>query len=70
MTILSRAAVEPTIDIGGVKGIVEFAGLTPGFIGLYQINVRLPGFVPTGLEVPLKITQGGNETVVSVRIIE
>ena len=32
-----------------------FAGLTPGFVGLYQINVTIPQDAPTGSSVPIYI---------------
>lgn len=35
-----------------------FAGLTPGFVGLYQINVRVPGDSPTGDRVRIQLRQG------------
>jgi uncharacterized protein (TIGR03437 family) len=41
---------------------VAYAGLTPGFIGLYQINVSIPLSTPAGTAVPLVIRQGGVET--------
>jgi uncharacterized protein (TIGR03437 family) len=47
------------VTIGGVAGTVQFAGLTPGAIGLYQINVQLPGNVPTGDSVPVSVSIGG-----------
>ncbi len=68
-TILSRTADLPNVEIGGVAGEVKFAGLTPGFIGLYQINVLLPSYVPLGAEVPLTVTMGANSASVNVRIV-
>jgi uncharacterized protein (TIGR03437 family) len=35
----------PTATIAGVDATVEFAGLTPGFIGLYQANIVVPAVV-------------------------
>jgi uncharacterized protein (TIGR03437 family) len=60
----------PLVEFGGVQADVLYAGLAPGFVGLYQINVRVPGVAPLGLQVPLTITMGANATTVSVRIID
>ena len=49
---------------------IRYAGLTPGFVGLYQLNLFIPSFVPKGLEVPLTITSGANSTTVNVRVVE
>jgi len=38
---------------------VAFAGLAPGFIGLYQVNVVIPSNTPPGLGIPLTLKQGG-----------
>ena len=32
----------PVVTIGGRQAVVEFSGLAPGFVGLYQINARVP----------------------------
>jgi uncharacterized protein (TIGR03437 family) len=50
--------VTPTVTLGGVAGKVLFSGLTPGSIGLYQIDVQVPQNAPAGLQ-PVVITQNG-----------
>ncbi|HYP07190.1 MAG TPA: hypothetical protein VER03_13240, partial [Bryobacteraceae bacterium] len=60
----------PTVTLGGVPMAVEFAGLTPGEVGVYQINVRIDARAPLGLDVPLNISQGSGGTTVSVRVVE
>jgi uncharacterized protein (TIGR03437 family) len=67
---LATSLVQPGVELGGVALPVQFAGLTPGQVGLYQINVSVPRHVPLGLAVPLKITQGGVATTVSVRVVD
>jgi uncharacterized protein (TIGR03437 family) len=42
-----------------------FAGLTPGFVGLYQINFQVPADTKTGNR-KLEITQAGQAANVSV----
>jgi minor extracellular serine protease Vpr len=46
---------KPMVTIGEVPAEVQFAGLVPGFAGLYQVNVRVPKGAPRGDEVPLTI---------------
>jgi uncharacterized protein (TIGR03437 family) len=43
------------VAIGDVFGEVHFAGLAPGFVGLYQANVKIPSFAPVGDEVPVSL---------------
>ena len=66
-----RAAVaEPlnrvTSDVGAMIGAAEsevlFSGMAPGFVGLVQVNVRVPLEVEPGPQVPLKIDIGGVST--------
>jgi uncharacterized protein (TIGR03437 family) len=38
---------------------VQFSGLAPGFVGLWQINVQIPSNAPTGSAVPVYVVLGG-----------
>jgi uncharacterized protein (TIGR03437 family) len=59
---LSGIASEVEVEVGGRRASVLYAGLTPGFAGLYQINVALPEGV-TGPAVPLAIRVAGQSGV-------
>jgi uncharacterized protein (TIGR03437 family) len=50
----------PTITIGGAGAHVEFSGLAPWFVGLWQVNVTVPADAPTG-EQRLVLTTGGSQ---------
>jgi uncharacterized protein (TIGR03437 family) len=39
--------------------IVDWAGLAPGLIGVYQLNLRIPGFHMNGDGLPITIRIGG-----------
>jgi uncharacterized protein (TIGR03437 family) len=47
-----------TATAGGQPAEVLFSGLAPGFIGLYQINIRVDTLVPAG-EQDLNLSSGG-----------
>lgn len=63
------AVVPPSVRIGNEELTIEFAGLAPGQVGVYQINAYVPRSVPLGLDVPLTVRQGGQATQVPVRVI-
>ena len=44
-----------TVTIGGVAITPDFAGLAPTFVGLYQVNIRVPSGIPSGSAVPMTI---------------
>jgi uncharacterized protein (TIGR03437 family) len=54
-----KAVLQPAVTIGGVSAGVQYAGVSPGFVGLYQVNVAVPSGVATGGPVPVVITQNG-----------
>jgi uncharacterized protein (TIGR03437 family) len=45
--------------IGGLDARAFFAGMTPGFVGLLQVNAFVPEGVQAGNEVPVQIAIGG-----------
>jgi uncharacterized protein (TIGR03437 family) len=69
-TPLSSLIGNLSVTIGGVSAPVSFAGLAPGFIGLYQVNVQVPQGVAAGDAVPVILSIGGsasNTVTISVR---
>jgi len=44
--------------VQGTRWTAAFAGLSPGFIGLYQVNLPVPVSTPPGLNLDLAIQQG------------
>ncbi len=59
-----------TAYVGGVAATVEFAGLTPGLVGLYQVNVRIPENASPGEAVELYLEQNqvaSNKVTVAIR---
>ncbi len=67
---LAETLVKPQVTLGGVSLPVAFAGLVPGQVGVYQINAQVPfKEVPTGMEIPLTISQGTYTTTLNVRVV-
>jgi len=55
---LSRTTSTPAVTIGGVPAQVEFSGLAPLAVGIYQLNVAVPAGAPAGQQ-PVVVTIGG-----------
>ena len=49
----------PTVTIGGATANVQFSGLAPGYVGLYQVNAQVPAGSATGSALPVVISMGG-----------
>ncbi len=67
---LASALRPPAVTVGGHNAAVLFAGLAPGFAGLYQLNFLVPPDTPRGMQIPLAISSGGGTATVNVRIVE
>jgi uncharacterized protein (TIGR03437 family) len=52
-----------SVTIGGVAAVVDYIGLTPGAVGLYQMNVRVPqALSPGDYPISLKVGQATSNT--------
>jgi uncharacterized protein (TIGR03437 family) len=47
----------PSVTIGGIAAVVDYAGITAGAAGLYQINVVVPESAPDG-DLPISLVYG------------
>jgi uncharacterized protein (TIGR03437 family) len=69
LSSLTKATNPISVTIGGQPAQVLFAGLAPGFSGLYQINVVAPAGVSAGSSVPVVVTAAGvSSTAVTIAI--
>jgi uncharacterized protein (TIGR03437 family) len=55
---LVRTIDTPTVTIGGKQAHLEFSGLAPNWVGLYQVNVTIASDTPTGSQ-DLIVSIGG-----------
>ncbi len=53
------AVVQPSVTVGGVPAPLQYAGVAPGFVGLFQVNVVIPAGAGSGPSVPVVLTQNG-----------
>jgi uncharacterized protein (TIGR03437 family) len=59
ITPLITTVSKPTVYIAGVEAPVEYSGLAPTFVGLWQINVRIPDRPFISGRVPVRIFMDG-----------
>ena len=58
-----QVALEPvTVVLEGREIRPAFAGLAPGYVGLYQVNVTVAAATPPGIGLRLSLRQGGVES--------
>jgi len=56
---LSHTLTAPKVTIGGRAATVSFAGLSPGYVGLYQVNAQIPADASGGSAVTVQLSIGG-----------
>jgi uncharacterized protein (TIGR03437 family) len=59
---LSHTLTTPKVTIGGEISTVSFAGLSPGYVGLYQVNAQIPADASGGSTVVVELSIGGVES--------
>lgn len=59
---LSMTLITPKVTIGGQPATVSFSGLSPGFVGLYQVNAQIPDGSAGGSAVSVTLSLGGVES--------
>lgn len=55
---LARTEEKVSAWIGGIEAKTLYSGLTPGFTGVYQVNIEVPAGIQSGLRVPVVIRAG------------
>jgi uncharacterized protein (TIGR03437 family) len=48
-----------SVILNGTSVAASFAGLSPGSVGLFQVNARIPDGAPAGNAVTLAVSVGG-----------
>ena len=69
-SLLSKTMTTPIVTIGGAPADVQFSGLAPGLVGLYQVNAAVPAAAAKGNAVPVVVSIGGvmsNAATISVQ---
>jgi uncharacterized protein (TIGR03437 family) len=66
----ARPVLPVHVRIGGLPADVLYAGAAPGFIGLMQVNVRVPGgFAPSGvLSVELSVGSASSQPGITIAV--
>jgi uncharacterized protein (TIGR03437 family) len=62
--------MQPQVTIAGLPAELIFSGLSPGFAGLYQVNVLVPEGAPAGDEVHLEMVMPNGSTASTLIAIQ
>ena len=61
----AQTTLTATVTIGGVAAAVDYAGLSPNYVGLYQINAHVPTVLSAGNQ-PVVITMNGVQSAIAL----
>jgi uncharacterized protein (TIGR03437 family) len=64
---LAHTLHKPLVLFGGHVAQIQFSGLSPQFVGVYQLNVVVPNVVPSNA-VPVQLALGGVGTSSSITV--
>jgi uncharacterized protein (TIGR03437 family) len=67
---LALVLTKPNITLGGEPLSIQYAGLVPGQVGVYQINAFVPFWVKSGMQVPLELSVGTQKVSLLVRVVQ
>jgi len=66
---LNRTVTNPTVLIGGVAATnIQYSGLAPGLVGLYQLNVTIPQGTASGTAQVLVVTPAAASNPATIAI--
>jgi uncharacterized protein (TIGR03437 family) len=67
---LASTTTLPTVMIGGAPATVQFSGLAPEDVGLYQVNAYVPQSAARGSAVPIVISISGVQSNVATIAVQ
>jgi uncharacterized protein (TIGR03437 family) len=57
-----------TVTVGGLNAPVLFSGLTPGLVGVWQLNVQIPDTLPTNAATSVRVSKGRQSLAATLAI--
>ena len=66
---LARVTIPVTAEVGGISVVPDFAGLAPDFVGLYQVNVKVPTVLLPGVYPVRLLTHGNISNAVNIDVV-
>jgi uncharacterized protein (TIGR03437 family) len=58
----NTTVVTPTVTVDGNSAEVQFSGAAPGFVGLNQVNIRIPPRARTAANIPVVLSIGPKQS--------